>query len=71
MYYDCHSHLDDINRYGGWSAEELLEKMDSSGIERAEIRTPMALTVIAGLISATVLTLVVIPTVYDLMDWRK
>ena len=39
--------------------------------EGAEIRTPMALTVIAGLISATVLTLVVIPTVYDLMDWRK
>jgi len=39
--------------------------------EGAEIRTPMALTVIAGLISATVLTLIVIPTVYDLMDWRK
>jgi hydrophobic/amphiphilic exporter-1 (mainly G- bacteria), HAE1 family len=39
--------------------------------EGAEIRTPMALTVIAGLISATVLTLVVIPTVYDLMDWRE
>ncbi len=32
--------------------------------EGAEIRTPMAITVIAGLISATVLTLVVIPTVY-------
>ena len=39
--------------------------------EGAEIRTPMALTVIAGLISATVLTLVVIPVVYDLMDWRE
>ena len=38
--------------------------------EGAEIRTPMALTVIAGLLSATVLTLVVIPVVYDLMDWR-
>ncbi len=36
--------------------------------EGAEIRTPMALTVIAGLISATLLTLVVIPVVYDLMD---
>ncbi len=34
--------------------------------EGAEIRTPMAITVIAGLISATVLTLVVIPTVYAL-----
>jgi HAE1 family hydrophobic/amphiphilic exporter-1 len=32
--------------------------------EGAEIRTPMAITVIAGLISATLLTLVVIPTVY-------
>ena len=32
--------------------------------EGAEIRTPMAITVIAGLISATALTLIVIPTVY-------
>ena len=34
----------------------------------AEIRAPMAITVIAGLISATVLTLVVIPSVYALLD---
>jgi HAE1 family hydrophobic/amphiphilic exporter-1 len=34
----------------------------------AEIRTPMAITVIVGLISATVLTLVVIPTVYAVLD---
>jgi multidrug efflux pump subunit AcrB len=34
----------------------------------AEIRTPMAITVIVGLISSTVLTLVVIPTVYSLVD---
>ncbi|NOX37240.1 MAG: efflux RND transporter permease subunit [Calditrichaeota bacterium] len=34
----------------------------------AEIRTPMAVTVIAGLISATVLTLIVIPTVYALFE---
>ena len=34
----------------------------------AEIRTPMALTVIAGLTSSTFLTLVVIPTVYSLVD---
>jgi Cu/Ag efflux pump CusA len=30
----------------------------------AEIRTPMALTVIFGLTSSTVLTLVVIPSIY-------
>ena len=34
----------------------------------AEIRTPMAITVVAGLISSTILTLVVIPTVYSLLD---
>lgn len=34
----------------------------------AEIRTPMAITVIIGLISATILTLVVIPTVYAVLD---
>ncbi|MCD6336354.1 MAG: efflux RND transporter permease subunit [Candidatus Latescibacteria bacterium] len=38
--------------------------------EGAEIRTPMALTVIAGLISSTVLTLIVIPTVYAAVDRR-
>lgn len=36
--------------------------------EGAEIRTPMAITVIAGLISATALTLVVIPTVYAIFE---
>ncbi|MEE9170472.1 MAG: efflux RND transporter permease subunit [bacterium] len=36
----------------------------------AEIRTPMAITVIVGLLSSTVLTLVVIPTVYSLVDRR-
>lgn len=34
----------------------------------AEIRTPMAITVVAGLISSTILTLVIIPTVYSLID---
>jgi hydrophobic/amphiphilic exporter-1 (mainly G- bacteria), HAE1 family len=34
----------------------------------AEIRTPMALAVICGLASSTVLTLLVIPTVYFLVD---
>ncbi len=37
----------------------------------AEIRMPMAVTVMAGLISSTLLTLVVIPTVYDRMDALK
>ena len=36
----------------------------------AEIRTPMALTVIAGLISSTVLTLIVLPTLYALVESR-
>jgi HAE1 family hydrophobic/amphiphilic exporter-1 len=34
--------------------------------EGAEIRTPMAITVIVGLITSTALTLIVIPTVYSL-----
>ena len=37
----------------------------------AEIRQPMAWTVIAGLLSSTLLTLIVIPTVYALVDRRK
>jgi len=39
--------------------------------EGAEIRSPMALTVIGGLLGATVLTLFVIPSVYSLVDRRK
>jgi HAE1 family hydrophobic/amphiphilic exporter-1 len=34
----------------------------------AEIRTPMAIAVISGLLSSTVLTLVVIPSVYEMVD---
>jgi HAE1 family hydrophobic/amphiphilic exporter-1 len=37
----------------------------------AEIRTPMAIAVISGLISSTVLTLIVIPTFYYLADSMK
>jgi len=37
----------------------------------AEIRTPMAIAVISGLISSTVLTLIVIPTFYMLADKLK
>ena len=36
----------------------------------AEVRAPMALTVIGGLAVSTLLTLVVIPVVYDLLDRR-
>jgi HAE1 family hydrophobic/amphiphilic exporter-1 len=38
--------------------------------EGGEIRRPMALTVMAGLTSATVLTLLIIPMVYDLLGGR-
>ncbi|MDY7093211.1 MAG: efflux RND transporter permease subunit, partial [Acidobacteriota bacterium] len=34
----------------------------------AEIRTPMAIAVISGLVASTVLTLLVIPVIYDLVD---
>ena len=36
--------------------------------EGAEVRAPMAITVIGGLLVSTVLTLVVIPVVYSLLD---
>ncbi len=37
----------------------------------AEVRAPMAITVIGGLVVSTFLTLVVIPVVYSLMDRKK
>ena len=39
--------------------------------EGAEVRTPMAITVIGGLVVSTLLTLVVIPVVYSLLDRKK
>jgi len=39
--------------------------------EGAEIRTPMAIAVISGLMSSTLLTLVVIPSIYALVDGWK
>jgi HAE1 family hydrophobic/amphiphilic exporter-1 len=36
--------------------------------EGAEIRAPMAITVIGGLLVSTLLTLVLIPVVYSIMD---
>jgi HAE1 family hydrophobic/amphiphilic exporter-1 len=39
--------------------------------EGSEMRTPMAVTVIGGLLTSTLLTLVVIPVMYSLLDRRK
>ena len=39
--------------------------------EGAEVRTPMAITVIGGLIVSTLLTLIVIPVVYSLLDRKR
>ncbi|MBT8048195.1 MAG: efflux RND transporter permease subunit [Gammaproteobacteria bacterium] len=39
--------------------------------EGAEMRTPMAVTVIGGLLTSTLLTLVVVPVMYSLLDRRK
>jgi HAE1 family hydrophobic/amphiphilic exporter-1 len=39
--------------------------------EGSEVRTPMAITVIGGLLVSTLLTLVVIPVVYSLMDRKR
>jgi HAE1 family hydrophobic/amphiphilic exporter-1 len=39
--------------------------------EGAEVRAPMAITVIGGLTVSTLLTLIVIPVVYDLVDRRR
>jgi HAE1 family hydrophobic/amphiphilic exporter-1 len=39
--------------------------------EGAELRTPMAITVIGGLLTGTLLTLLVIPTVYDVVVREK
>ncbi len=39
--------------------------------EGAEMRTPMAVTVIGGLLTSTLLTLVVVPVMYSVLDRRK
>ncbi|RYZ69833.1 MAG: efflux RND transporter permease subunit, partial [Lysobacteraceae bacterium] len=41
------------------------------GSPGAEVRSPMAITVIGGLLVSTLLTLLVIPVVYDLLDRRS
>lgn len=50
----------------GWLAE--LPVLAVGAGEGAEIRAPLAITVIAGLISSTLLTLVVVPVVYFLVE---
>ena len=50
----------------GWLAGLPLVGTFGSG-EGAEMRAPMAITVIAGLISSTALTLIVIPVIYKLL----
>jgi HAE1 family hydrophobic/amphiphilic exporter-1 len=49
----------------GWLAG--LPILGGSG-DGIELRAPMAVTVIAGLLSSTLLTLVVVPVVYSLSD---
>jgi HAE1 family hydrophobic/amphiphilic exporter-1 len=39
--------------------------------EGAELRAPLAVTVIGGLVVATVLTLVMIPVVYSVLDRKR
>jgi HAE1 family hydrophobic/amphiphilic exporter-1 len=39
--------------------------------EGAETRQPMAVAIIGGLVSSTVLTLLVIPAIYSMMDQGK
>ncbi len=39
--------------------------------EGAELRTPMALTVVGGLLTSTLLTLIVIPALYLLLDLHR
>jgi HAE1 family hydrophobic/amphiphilic exporter-1 len=50
----------------GWLASVPLVGTLGSG-EGAEMRAPMAVTVICGLVASTLLTLIVIPTVYTLL----
>ncbi|MEK7487396.1 MAG: efflux RND transporter permease subunit [Planctomycetota bacterium] len=45
--------------------------MSSAGAEGEELRAPLAITVIAGLSSSTLLTLVVIPLIYSLLEKTK
>jgi multidrug efflux pump subunit AcrB len=38
----------------------------------AELRAPMAVAIMGGLVTSTFLSLIVVPVIYDLLDgWRK
>jgi HAE1 family hydrophobic/amphiphilic exporter-1 len=39
--------------------------------EGAELRTPMAITVISGLLCSTLLTLIILPVLYQVFDRKK
>ena len=39
--------------------------------EGAEVRTPMAITVIFGLLFSTLLTLILLPVIYSLFDRKQ
>ena len=39
--------------------------------EGAEMRAPMGITVIGGLLAATLVTLVLLPTIYSIIDRRR
>lgn len=49
----------------------LIGVLPIGGGEGAEIRAPMAITVIAGLSSSTLLTLIVTPVVYSVVERLK
>lgn len=51
----------------GWLASLPILGLLGSG-EGAEIRSPMAITVIGGLVTSTMLTLIVVPVVYSLLS---
>ena len=54
----------------GWLAGLPLIGTLGSG-EGTELRAPMAITVIAGLTSSTLLTLIVIPVIYKIVSFRR
>ncbi|MCP3916760.1 MAG: efflux RND transporter permease subunit [bacterium] len=54
----------------GWMAGIPVIGVLGSG-EGAELRAPMAITVIAGLVSSTLLTLLVIPVIYELLSYER
>jgi HAE1 family hydrophobic/amphiphilic exporter-1 len=39
--------------------------------EGARLRAPMAIAVIGGLVTSTLMTLIIIPTMYEMIDWLR